>query len=168
MRDFDWRGMWWPQWPPWEVALRAAFIYLFILLLFRLVGRKELSRYSTFNMAVLFLITVATRQTFLGDDPSLTSAMVGLGTIFGLDYLLSYLVFRSRRLADLLEGPVRVLVKDGVPIDRQLMHCRITIQELKAEMRRYGHDSLDEVTAAYLERSGRITFTFRDRPHPLT
>jgi uncharacterized membrane protein YcaP (DUF421 family) len=156
--------MWWPRLPPWEVALRTAFIYVFILLLFRLVGRKELSRYSTFNMAVLFLISVATRQTFVDDDPSLTSAMVALGTLFGLDYLLSWLVFRSRRLANLLEGPVRQLVKDGAPVTRQLIHCRITKAELEAELRRNGHKSLAEVEAAFLERSGRITFIFRAPP----
>ena len=162
MRDFDWHGMWHPTWPPGEVALRAGLIYLFILILFRLIGRKELSRYSGFNVAVLFLISVATRQTILGDDTSLTNAMVALGTIFGLDYLLSVLVFRSRGLADILEGPVRQLVKDGVPNPRQLVHCRISREELEAELRRYGRSSLDEVEAAYLERSGRITFTFRE------
>lgn len=60
-----------------------------VQVLFRLVGRKELGRYSTYDIAVLLLITVPVRNSMVGEDSSLTNAFVALGTILGLDWLLS-------------------------------------------------------------------------------
>jgi uncharacterized membrane protein YcaP (DUF421 family) len=154
--------MWSPELPPHEVALRAAVIYVFVQLLFRLAGRKELGRWGPSDVALLFLITTAARQSIVGDDPSLTSAMVGLATLVGLDWLLSFLASRSRRAADLLEGPVRQLVRDG-ELQRDVMRrTRITEDQLLAHVRDKGKESLRDVKDAFLERSGKVTIVLRD------
>lgn len=167
MRPFDWRGMWAPRWPPWEVALRAAIVYLSLQLLLRLVGRKELARYSTINASVLIIISIALRETIVGDDTSITSGIVALATIIGLDWLLSYLSFRSERAADIIEGPVRQLVKGGVPVERAMRRSRVSRAQLLAELRRqHGRGSLAEVADAFLERSGHVSFTLREGAAP--
>lgn len=162
MEPFDWHEMWVPKWNPAMVIFRAAVIYFFIQIAFRVVGRKELARYSTFDIAVLFLLTTAVRQSIVGDDKSLTSAFIGLSTILSLDRLLSYLSFRSPTLARFLEGPVPRLVRDGQPDDEALRRHRISREELMAQLRqKHGVESFAEVRAAYLERSGRVSFVLR-------
>lgn len=146
-----------PTLAPWEVAFRAAFIYGFVQLLFRLAGRKELGRYSIFDVLLLALVATAAREAIVANDSSLTSAMIGLTTIVGLDWVLSYLTYRSAKAADLIEGPVRQLVREGRPDEENLRHTRISRDDLLASARRKGLDSLDDVKDAYLERSGRIT-----------
>ena len=166
MKPIDWRGMFWPAMNPLEVVLRATLVYLFAQLAFRVVGRKELRRYSTFNVAVLFLISVAMRETIITDDHSVTSGLVGFATVFGWNWLLSYLSFKNRRLADLIEGPVRTLVEDGRVIPEQLRRARISVDRLLAEARLHGRTSLDDVERACLEHSGEISFIFRGAKEP--
>jgi uncharacterized membrane protein YcaP (DUF421 family) len=158
VRDFDWHGMWWPQAPPWEVALRATVIYFFIIALFRAAGRKELSRYATHDIILLFLITTAARQSIVGTDTSLTTAFVGLATIIGWNWLASYAAARSSRAATVIDGPVRRLIANGRVDDAELGQARLSREELTALLRRQGRDDLSDVKDAYLERSGRVTF----------
>lgn len=161
MRGFSWSGLWVPTWPPWEVALRAALVYGFIQLLLRLGGRKELGRYSTPDIVLLFLITTASRQTIVGNDTSLTSAFVGLATLVALDRLIGALALKLPTLARVLVGPPRPLVKDGRVLDDELRQAHISRDELLSHLRGKGKDRLEEVKAAFLEPDGRITFLFR-------
>src|SRR5690349_3137095 len=102
--EWNWREIWLPSMAPSEVAFRAAVVYLFVWLLFRISHRKELTRYSVFDIAVLLLITVAARTTILGNDSSLTSGGIALVVILSINELFSYLSYRSDRLATVLEG----------------------------------------------------------------
>lgn len=111
--EWNWRDLWTPSMAPTEVAFRAAVVYLFIWLLFRITHRKELTRYSIFDIAVLLLITVAARTTILGDDHSLTNGAVALVVILAINELFSYLTYRSHRMATILAGRRAVLVRDG-------------------------------------------------------
>jgi uncharacterized membrane protein YcaP (DUF421 family) len=162
MKPFDFARMWIPEWSPLEVAVRAAIIYLFVQILFRLAGRKELARYSTSDVALLFLVSTAARKSIVGEDSSLTAAMVALATIVGLDVLFSWLSFRSRRVADVVEGPPRKLVHGGRVDEEELRRTRISRDELVAHLRGHGRTRLEDVEEAYLERSGKITFVFRE------
>jgi uncharacterized membrane protein YcaP (DUF421 family) len=163
MQPFDWHAMWAPTWHPATVAVRAAMIYLLVQAMFRVIGRKELARYSTFDIAVLFLITVAARQSIVGDDKSITSAAIGLGTILGLDWFLSYLCFRSSTAARIIQGPVPRLVHDGIVDEHALRRHRMSREQLQAFLRQHGHHDIGDVADAYLERNGSVSFVFRDQ-----
>jgi uncharacterized membrane protein YcaP (DUF421 family) len=159
MRPFDWKALWIPRWPLGEVALRAALVYAALQIVLRLAGRKELGGYSTFNAAVLILVTTTLRQAIVGDDTSITAGLVALGTIMGLDWLLAHASYRSRRVADIVEGPVIKLVAEGRPIPEALERTHVSLEDLKAALRaRHGRDRIEDVAAAFLERSGAITF----------
>ncbi|MFY3742505.1 DUF421 domain-containing protein [Anaeromyxobacter sp. Red801] len=154
-------ALWRPELPPWEVVFRAAFVYLFVQLLFRLVGRKEFARWGVSDIVLLFLITTAARKSIVADDASLTTAVVALTTLIGLDWLFSLLTSRSRRAADLFEGRIRQLVRDGA-LQRDVMRAtRVSEDELLAHVRRLGKESLRDVKDAFLERSGSITIVLR-------
>jgi uncharacterized membrane protein YcaP (DUF421 family) len=152
--------MWVPTWSPWEVAFRASFIYAVVQILFRNIGGKERSRYAIPDLALMLLIAVAAREAIVGPDTSLTSAIVALGTLAGLDWLLSYLSFRSPRFAKLVEGPVCQLIRDGRIREMVLRRHRISHEDILAQLREHGVGSLDKVKNAYLERSGKISFEF--------
>lgn len=143
------------------VALRAAFVYAFVQLLFRLLGRKELGRWGLPDVVLLFLVGTSVRTSIVGRDASLTSAMVGLSTIAILDWLFSFVTSRSDRVADLLEGPVRELVRDGDLQDRELRRVRLSRSELLGRVHERGGESLADVKHAFLERSGKVTIVLR-------
>lgn len=163
MRSFSWSKIWHPTWPPLEVIFRAAIVYLFLQFIFRIVGRKEWTRYATFNsIAVLFLITIALRTTLLGDDSSVTSGIIAISTILGMDWLLSYLSYRSERFSNLINGKVVVLIKHGQPQRQAMRRFRISTSQLLEQIRLNGHSSIEDVETAVLERSGKISVQFTD------
>jgi len=154
----DWSGLWEIQQPVAETVIRSSVVYLVVHLLLRLAGRKELSRYSSFDVAVLFLIGVAVRRAMTVDDASLTTATLALATIILWEVFFSWLGFRSTLAATLLKGRPRLLVKDGVPIEAELRTCRISMDELVARGREAGLANLTGVAEAYLETNGKISF----------
>lgn len=159
----DWHRMWTPQWSAAEVVLRATIVYVFVQLLIRLLGRKELGRFMMYDIVLLFLVSVAARMSIVGNDTSITSAAVALATLFGLEWLMSFATARSARLADVLQGRVTPLVRDGVVDERALRRKRVSIAELQSQARLRGHASLADVRDAWLERSGEISLVFRER-----
>jgi uncharacterized membrane protein YcaP (DUF421 family) len=167
MRKLDGHALWVPTWSPAEVVLRATLVYFFTVAAFRLAGRKELSRYATHDIVLLFLIAVATRQTVVGNDTSVTAGLVALSTIVGWDILLSRLVYRSRRVAQIIDGKIRRLIHQGTFDETELKRARLSREELVSLLRRHGHQDLHRVQEAFLERSGRVTFVMDGaRPDP--
>lgn len=162
MRPFDFAALWKPQLHPLEVIVRATILYLFVQAVFRLSGRKAMARWGIPEVALLFLVAVATRMGIVGDDPSLTSAMIALVTIVVLDRILTTAVARWRGAAELLEGPVLRLVRDGVVDRRAMRRAHLSDEELLARVREHGRERLDEVKDAFFERSGMVTLVFRD------
>lgn len=163
MAPIDVAGLWKPELNPLEVVLRATIIYAFLLVAFRVVGRKELGRWGASDVVLIFLISVAARQSIVGNDGSLTTAMLALGTLLGLDWAVSAACARSRRVADLLQGKVRQLVRDGELRRDTMRRTRISEDELLEQVRRAGKETLADLEHAFLERSGKITVVLRER-----
>lgn len=160
VRPFSWQGLWIPKVPPWEVALRAVIIYVFLVAVFRLVPRKELGRYAISDIIVLFLVTTAVRRTIVVDDDSLTSAIVGLVAIFAVDQLLNVLARKGPKWSDLIQGRRQLLVLNGQVIEEGLEHGKLSEEELYSRLRAAGTDDMGRVKQAYLERDGKVTFVF--------
>ncbi len=162
MRPFDWHSIWVPQLHPLEVVFRVSMVFLFAQLVLRLLGRKELGRYSTFDLALIFLLTVCLRRTLVADDDSLTTGFIALGTLGAWDRLFSWLSFRYRRAARVLEGRPLELVREGALVHENLSKTHISRDELFSQLRSHGRDDLRAVRAAFLEPNGRVTFLFRE------
>ena len=157
----DWSGLWEVEQPIVETIVRSTFVYLIVHLFLRLAGRKELSRYSSFDVAVLFLIGVAVRRAMTVDDASITTAALALGTVILWDVFFSWLGFRSTFAAMLLKGKPRLLVKDGIPLETELRACRISMEELLSKGREAGLANLARVAEAHLETDGKVSFVVR-------
>lgn len=150
-----------PELSPAEVVVRATLVYFLVLVLFRLFGRSQQARHAGFDLAVMFLVGTALRMTIVADDPSVTSGAVGIVTLFVLDWLMSFLTWKSERLSFVVEGRPRQIVKDGRPIEDALARSRLNLHELRERLREQGTEDLDKVRAAFVERDGKITFLLR-------
>jgi uncharacterized membrane protein YcaP (DUF421 family) len=162
--SIDWSRMWQTEQPPLETIVRATLIYLAVYFFLRLAGRKELSRYSSFDLAVIFLLAQAVRRAITVDDPSVTSGVIGLVTLIAWDVFFSWLSFKSPLAAKVLKGSPRLLVQDGRPLEDALRATRIGMDELKARLRLYGTEDLAAVDRAYLETDGKVTFVMKVPP----
>jgi uncharacterized membrane protein YcaP (DUF421 family) len=166
MYAIDWARMWRPERSPWETMIRAVIVYVFAHVAFRVVGRKELGRHAAYDIVLLLFVGVAMRQSIVGSDASLTSAMVGFATLVAVDAGVTWLTRASPSAARLIDGPVRDLVRDGHVNEEEMRRAHFSYEQLLAALRAHGRERIDDAHRAYLERSGRISVVFNDAPHP--
>jgi uncharacterized membrane protein YcaP (DUF421 family) len=141
-----------------DIALRSIFVFFFIYLLTRLVGRRELSTLEPFDLFLLIVVGDAVQQGLTQDDYSVTGALIVIVTFGVLQVGLSYLSFHFPALRPALDGEPLVLVEDGRPIGRNLRRERLTLEELASAARRHEIAHIEDVKWAVLETSGEITF----------
>ena len=141
-----------------DLVVRATVAFALVLLLTRLVGRRELSSLQPFDVILLVVIGDLVQQGVTQNDFSVTGMILVGGTIGILTVATSFLGFRFRRLRPLLEGEPVVIVDDGKVLEKNLRRERITLDELAAAARIQQIASLDDVRWAVAETSGQISF----------
>jgi uncharacterized membrane protein YcaP (DUF421 family) len=141
-----------------DAVLRTVVIYLFLLVLFRLAGKRTLGEVTPFEFVLLLIIGEATQQGLLGDDFSVTNALLVVTTFIVIDISLGLAKQRTRWLERIVEGTPVVVFADGEPIRDRMKRARIDEGDiLEAARVKQGLESLDQVKFAVLERSGGIS-----------
>jgi uncharacterized membrane protein YcaP (DUF421 family) len=141
-----------------DSILRGAGIYLFLLVIFRIAGKRTLSDVTTFDFVMLLIIGEATQQALLGEDFSLTNAFLVILTLIGLDIALSLWQQRWPWLAKWIEGAPLVIVEHGRPLHERMKRARVSEEDvLTAARERQGLGRMDQIQYAVLERSGGIS-----------
>jgi len=141
-----------------DVVVRALVIYVFVWLVLRGLGKRELGELTAFELVLLFIIGDLVQQSITQDDKSLTAAVLAISTIAVLIVVQSYAVFRWRRTRPVLEGTPVILIYEGVVIEEPLRRERMTIEDLHEAARAHGIERLSEIRAAILESDGKLSF----------
>jgi uncharacterized membrane protein YcaP (DUF421 family) len=141
-----------------DIVVRAAVAFLILLLLLRVLGRRELSSMEPFDLILLVVIGDLIQQGVTQSDMTLTGSMLAVGTFAILTALVSWLVFRFRRLRPVFDAGPLIILQDGKLVEHNLRHERLTEDEVAAAARQQQIASLDDVAWAVLEGNGRISF----------
>ncbi len=141
-----------------DIVARSAVAFLVLILLLRVIGRRELSTMEPFDLILLVVIGDLLQQGVTQSDMSFTGSMLAIGTFAILTVLVSWLVFRFRRLRPVLDAGPMIILQDGKLIEHNLRHERLTDDEVAAAARQQQIASLDDVAWAVLEGNGRISF----------
>jgi len=141
-----------------DIVLRAFFAFLFVFLITRLIGRRELRSLEPFDLILLVVVGDLMQQGITQSDMSFTGAVLATGTFAVLVLAVSYVGFRFRRVQPLLEPQPMIVVQDGEVIESNLRKERMTVDELLAEARQQRFSSLENVRWAVLESSGKVSF----------
>ena len=141
-----------------DIAIRAVVLYVFVVFLMRIIGRRELSTLTPFDLVLLIVLGDAIQQGLTQDDYSVTGAIVAVSTLAVLQVATSYASYRFRPLGKILKGEPIVLVEDGKLLDRNLRRERLTAGDVAEEMRAQQIATFDEVRWAILESNGTISF----------
>lgn len=141
-----------------DSVLRATAIYIFLLLIFRIAGRRTLAQMTNFDLLLLLLTGEATQQGLLGNDYSLTNAFLVILTLIGLDVGLSLWKQRSPQLEKLVDGVPMVIVEDGRPLKDRMDKARVDESDILTAARGLqGLERMEQIKYAVLERSGGIS-----------
>jgi len=146
-----------------DLAIRAVFLFCFVYLLTRIIGRRELSSLEPFDLILLIVIGDAIQQGLTQDDYSITGSLIVVGTFAILQVTVSFLSYHFPPVRPVLEGEPIVIVQDGKPIERNMRRERITVEEVMVEARLQQIPSMDEIAWAVLETNGKVSVIPRQR-----
>jgi uncharacterized membrane protein YcaP (DUF421 family) len=141
-----------------DLVIRAAVGFLFVLLITRSVGRRELTSLQPFDLILLVVIGDLVQQGITQNDFSVTGMFLVVATIGLLTVATSYGSFKFPRLRPLIDGEPVIVLEDGKPVERNLARNRITVEELAAAARTQGIGKLADIRWAVLETSGELSF----------
>ena len=143
--------------PIWELVVRALLVYVFLLMLLRLSGKRQIGQLAPFDLVLLLVLSNAVQNSINGGDNSLVGGMVSAATLVGVNYAVGYATFKNKKLELLVEGRPQVIIHNGRVYEDVMVSARLTHHELTAALRRSGCTSAEEVQSAILENNGAIS-----------
>jgi uncharacterized membrane protein YcaP (DUF421 family) len=149
--------------PWWDKTIRTLVVYVVILALLRLAGKRQLAQLNSFDLVVLLLLSNVVQNAIIGNETSLTGGLLGAVILIGANYGLVALSFRRPRVNRLLQGTSTTLYDDGHVREESLRHELMTREELVAALRRQGME-LEDVEQVALTPEG--TFDASPKPKP--
>jgi len=141
-----------------DLVLRAVVVFAFVVLLTRVIGKRELGSLQPIDLVLLIVLGDALQQGLTQDDYSLTGAILVVSTIALLQVFTSWIAYRFPRSRPVLEGEPIIVIHNGELIERNLQRERLTIEDIAEEARKQQIAQLSEVRFAVLETSGSISF----------
>jgi uncharacterized membrane protein YcaP (DUF421 family) len=122
-----------PHW--WEFVVRAVIVYLFLLMMLRLTGKRQVGQLAPFDLVMLLVLSNAVQNSMNGGDNSITGGVILVCTLIGINWFISWMTFRSKRLEALVEGRPILLVHDGHVDHQSMRRVQLTMHELDAALR---------------------------------
>jgi uncharacterized membrane protein YcaP (DUF421 family) len=137
-----------------EKLVRPVIVYLVLVLLLRLFGKRELAQLNPFDLVVLLSLSNTVQNSIIGDDNSVTGGVIGAFSLLAINYLVVRVLFRSPRLTHVLEGRASVLVLNGQIDKKALERESLTREELLDVIHRQGFEDFHQVQRCELEPNG--------------
>jgi uncharacterized membrane protein YcaP (DUF421 family) len=156
MFDVDWQQMFTPTTSLLEIFIRGSVIYLILFVVMRLLPRREVGGLGASDLLIIVLIADAVQNGMAGDSKSITEGLVLAATIYFWATLIDWIDHRAPDL-HLAEGDPIMVVRNGQLMRRNMGRQNVTEDEVMAQLRQHGYDSLSQVRVAYIEGDGRFS-----------
>ena len=150
--------LWIPTIHWWELILRSVLVYLFLVIVLRITGKRQVGQLAPFDLVLLLVLSNAVQNSMNGGDNSLTGGLISAAT---LNYTVGIATFRSKKMEALIEGRPQVLVHNGKLFEEVLARAQLTRHELNSALRQAGCTCIEEVHTAILENNGSISVSVR-------
>jgi uncharacterized membrane protein YcaP (DUF421 family) len=144
-----------------EIIVRVAIVYVSLTLAFRVLGKRELSQLSPFELVMLLLIAEVVSPALTAGDNSMVGAFIGTSSLLCLAFMHSLLSYTSKRFRDVAEAPPSLLVRHGKILEDALHRDRVRPDEIYSEMHKAGIEDISQVKWGFLEPDGNMSFVRR-------
>ena len=142
--------------PWWEFVVRGLAVYLLLLVMVRLSGRRTVGQFTPFDLLVVMLLSEAVSNSLNGGDDSLIGGLIAAATLVAVNSLIALVTSRNPRIEKLVDGNAVLIGRDGVFFDKVVRNCRLSESDLDESLRE--HDCpRPEMKCAFLEADGEIT-----------
>ena len=150
-------AMWTLSLPWWEMISRGVIVYVFLLTLLRLTGKRQVGQLAPFDLVLLLVLSNAVQNAMNGGDNSIVGGAISATTPVALNYVVGVATYRSKKLEALIEGRPQVLIHNGKLFEDIMASAQLTHHELNAALRQAGCASIEHVHTAILENNGSIS-----------
>lgn len=143
--------------PWWHFVLRAVLVYVMVMVLMRISGKRAVGQFTPFDLVLLILIGNAVQNGINGGDNSLTGAALMARTLIVINYLVALAAARNARIQRLIEGAPVLLARDGQVFHAVLRRELVSEQDFQEALRQAGVENVNQVALAVLETNGHIS-----------
>lgn len=147
--------------PWWEFVLRAVVVYVVLLAMIRLSGKRTMGQFTAFDMLLIVLLGNAVQNALLGADTSMAGGLLLAATLMTLNWTVGFVTARSKRAERVLEGAPVVLARNGHVYRDVLRRELVSRDDFAKAMREAGVSDIDRIHLALLETNGHITILLR-------
>jgi uncharacterized membrane protein YcaP (DUF421 family) len=151
------------QLPWWEFIVRAVIIYVALLVMVRVSGKRTVGQFTPFDLVVVLLLAEAVTGGLTGGDESVTGGLIAAAALILLDMGAAVLAARSRRIDKALQGEPVLVGRDGVIYKEVLKRERVPVDDVVKALREHDCD-LEQMRMAVLEADGQISILKREKP----
>ncbi|MFF5996873.1 DUF421 domain-containing protein [Lysinibacillus sp. KU-BSD001] len=149
----------------WIIAFRTIVLYIIVLLVFRLMGKREVGELSLLDFAVYVLIAEVASLAIDNLDRSLVLAVVPIVLLFTIQYLNALFILKNKKMRDTIDGDPTIIIRDGVIVEAEMRKQRYNLDDLFQQLREQGISSVQSIAYAFLEPSGKLSvFKKGDEP----
>lgn len=149
--------MWNLSLPWWEFVFRGAVVYVFLLALLRITGKRQVGQLAPFDLVLLLVLSNAVQNSMNGGDNSITAGIVLSITLVALNGAVGWATWKNKKIEAIVEGRPQILIHNGQVFQDVADKQRVTHHELEAALRAAGCASIADVHVAVLENNGNIS-----------
>jgi uncharacterized membrane protein YcaP (DUF421 family) len=146
--------------PWWEFILRTTAVYLCLMFMVRLSGKRTVGQFTPFDLVVVMLLAEAVTESLTGGDQSLVGGLIAAATLMALNMATAWLSARSQVVDTALEGKPTLIGRDGVVYKDILQRERVPESDLDRALRA-ADCALEDMRCAFLETDGNISILKR-------
>lgn len=149
--------------PWWEFVLRAVVVYVAVLVMVRLSGKRTVGQFTPFDLIVVVLLGTAVQNSLIGKDTSLLGGLLLAATLIGLNWLVGMVTSRFHRIEKIVEGEPVVLARNGHVFEHVLRRQLISQEDFQLALRMNSVNDISDVDIALLETNGQISVVERQK-----
>lgn len=143
--------------PWWEFLIRGAVVYVFLIVLLRLTGKRQVGQLAPFDLVLLLVLSNAVQNSMNAGDNSLIGGLISATTLVFANWLVGFATYRNKKLEALIEGRPLVIVHHGQLLEKAMSQAQLTHHELNTALRQAGVSCTEDVYSAILENNGAIS-----------
>jgi len=149
------------QW--WELVVRGIVVYVVLLVLLRVSGKRQVGQLAPFDLVLLLVLSNAVQNSMNAGDNSLIGGLISAATLVALNFAVGLATYRNKRIEAIVEGRPQALIHNGQLYEDVIARAHLTHHELSAALRLAGCACVEEVHTAILENTGAISVVAKSR-----
>lgn len=145
------------------IIMRTVLLYIILLVVFRLMGKREVGELSIVDLAIFVLMAEVAALALDDVHNHLGKAILPIGILFFIQYVNSWFILKNKHLRDFIEGDPSLIIRDGWLCEKEMKKQRYNLDDLLQQLREQGVGSVQDVSYAFLEQSGKLSIYLKEQ-----